>query len=87
MKQSEGRNWYTGDKIKDLVEGVEADKQVKVKGQTQTDSNYIDEMYSDDQLKRHEDMDNIFKVDNIPSRWEHNKTRSHYHFDPLLPDS
>jgi hypothetical protein len=87
MKQSEGKNWYTGDKIKDLVDNVEADKQVKIDGATQEDSNYIDEMYSDDQLKRHEDMDNIFKVDNIPSRWEHNKTRSTYHFDPLVPDT
>ena len=78
-EKSTGKNWYSGDKISDLVENVEADKQVKIEGETHDDSNYTDDMYSDEQLKRQKDMDNIFKVDNIPSRWEHNKTRSQYH--------
>lgn len=87
MKKSTGKNWYSGDKISDLVENVEADKQVKIEGETHDDSNYTDDMYSDEQLKRQKDMDNIFKVDNIPSRWEHNKTRSQYHFDPFHVDT
>ena len=76
----EGVNYYSGDKIKDLVPESVPDQ---VDGDTQKDANYSDEMYSKDQLDRHKDMDNIFKVDGIPSRWEHNKKRSTWHFDPF----
>ena len=79
-KNAEGVNYYSGDKIEDLVPDAVPNE---VKGDTQDDSNYIDEMYSDKQLERHKDMDNIFKVDGVPSRWEHNKSRSTWHFDPL----
>ena len=64
-KNAEGLNYYSGDKIEDLVPDQVPDE---VKGDTQEDSNYIDEMYSDKQLERHKDMDNIFKVDGVPSR-------------------
>ena len=79
-KNAEGVNYYSGDKIEDLVPDAVPDE---VKGDTQDDSNYIDEMYSDKQLERHKDMDNIFKVDGVPSRWQHNKSRSTWHFDPF----
>ena len=87
MKKNTGKNWYSGDKVQDLVDNIDANKE-KIQGVTQKDSNYSEEMYSDDQLERHKDMDNIFTVDNVPSRWEHNKLRSTWHFDPMVdPDS
>jgi hypothetical protein len=81
MKKSEGKNWYSGEVVKDLVDKVGTPDQIT--GDTQQDSNYEDELYSEEQLKRHEEMDNIFKVDGVPSRWEHNKLRSTWHFDPF----
>jgi hypothetical protein len=83
MKNSTGKNWYSGDKITKLVEKVSPENSVKIDGITQDDSNYEQEMYSDEQLAKHAEMDNIYKVDNVPSRWEHNKTRSTWHFDPF----
>jgi hypothetical protein len=83
MKKNQGKNWYSGDSVDQLFKNVQADKQVKISGITQEDSNYEAEMYSDEQLARHAEMDNVFKVDNVPSRWEHNKLRSSWHFDPF----
>ena len=83
MKKNTGKNWYSGDSVKDLVDKVDADNQIKVQGDTNTDSNYEDEMYSAEQMERQKDMDNIFKVDGVPSRWQHNKLRSTWHFDPF----
>lgn len=48
-----------------------------------TDSNYEDDMYSNDQLEKHKKSNmNVYTVDGIPSRWHHNKLRSTWHFDP-----
>lgn len=81
MKKNTGKNWYSGDVVKELVEGVERPDHIE--GVTQQDSNYEDEMYSDSQLAKQAEMDNIFRVNNVPSRWEHNKLRSTWHFDPF----
>jgi hypothetical protein len=82
MKQTTGKNWYSGDAVKDLVANVERSE--KIQGITQNDSKYQEELYSADQLARQAEMDNIFRVDNVPSRWEHNKLRSTWHFDPFV---
>lgn len=81
MKKNKGVNYYSGDKVKDLADAM-VEKEV-ISGETHSDSNYEDEMYSAEQMERHDKMDNIFKVDNNPSRWDHNKTRSTWHFDPF----
>ena len=48
------------------------------------DKNYEDEIYSVEQEKIHkESKENIFTVDGVPSRWEHNKARSTWHYDPF----
>jgi len=65
MKKNKGKNWYSGDVVKDLVDNVE--RPDRVEGNTQEDSNYQDEMYSEEQLARQAEMDNIFRVDNVPS--------------------
>jgi hypothetical protein len=83
MKEKTDKNYHSGDKIDDLVDAVKKAEHKKQEGVTQKDSNYEAEMYSDDQLEKHKKMDNIFKVDGVPSRWEHNKTRSTFHFDPF----
>jgi len=83
MKEKTDKNYHSGEKIEDLYKNVKDADHKKVEGNTQKDSNYEDEMYSEEQIARHNKMDNIFKVDNVPSRWEHNKTRSTFHFDPF----
>ena len=83
MKKATDKNYHSGEKIDDLVKNVKDANHKKVEGETHKDSNYETEMYSDDQLERQKTMDNIFKVDNVPSRWEHNKLRSTWHFDPF----
>ena len=81
MKKSKGVNYHSGEKVDDLVKQVKDADHKKVEGETQKDSNYEKEMYSEEQMERQKTMDNIFKVDNVPSRWEHNKLRSTWHFD------
>tara|TARA_B100001248_G_scaffold261997_1_gene255471 strand:+ start:4748 stop:5698 length:951 start_codon:yes stop_codon:yes gene_type:complete len=83
MKKSKGVNYHSGEKVDDLVKQVKDADHTKVEGETQTDSSYEKEMYSEEQMERQKTMDNIFKVDNVPSRWEHNKLRSTWHFDPF----
>lgn len=81
MKQKTDKNYYSGDKIDDLVDAVKKAEHKHQEGNTQTDSAYKDEMYSNEQMEKHNKMDNIFKVDGVPSRWEHNKLRADWHFD------
>lgn len=84
MKDNKGINYYSGDRVSDLVEkNKELADREHIVGETHEDSNYESEIYSDDQLKRHEGLDNIYKVNDVPSRWEHNKTRSTFHYDPF----
>lgn len=72
-------NYDTGERVVDLVPDHIPEKQDGVQIE---DSNYIDEMYSEEQLDRHAKANlNPFTVDGIPSRWEHNKLRSNWHFD------
>lgn len=76
-----GKNYYSGDSIDDLVPETVPDR---VEGHTLEDKQYSEEMYSEEQLAKHAGSnENIFTVDGIPSRWEHNKTRSNWHFDPF----
>jgi hypothetical protein len=74
------KNYDTGEFVKDLIpKDIPEFKQ----GVHIEDSNYEDDMYSEEQLKRHADSGvNPFTVDGIPSRWYHNKLRSTWHFDP-----
>ena len=83
MKEKTDKNYHSGEKIDDLVNAVKKADHKKQEGVTQQDEAYEKVMYSDEQMKKHETMDNIFKVDGVPSRWEHNKTRSTFHFDPF----
>jgi hypothetical protein len=72
-------NYYSGENVKDLIPSEIPEKQ---EGVQLEDSNYSTELYSDSQLKKHAESDmNVFTVDGIPSRWEHNKLHSTWHFD------
>ena len=78
--QSNNKNYDSGELVSDLIP-----KEIPeyAQGVNINDTNYQDDMYSDDQLKRHADAEmNPFTVDGIPSRWYHNKLRSTWHFDP-----
>lgn len=82
LNRTEGINYDSKEKVVDILPEYIPDVN---EGDTVKDSNYVDEMYSDEQLERHKDEANIFKVDGVPSRFEHNKERSTWHFDPMLP--
>ena len=59
-------NYYSGDRVQDLV--PDAVPQVE-EGVNINDSNYQDDMYSDEQLERHKKSNmNVYTVDGIPSR-------------------
>lgn len=73
------RNYDSGELVSDLIptEIPELQEGINIE-----DTNYEDDMYSEEQLKRHEESGmNPFTVDGIPSRWYHNKLRSTWHFD------
>lgn len=79
LDTSTNKNYNSGELVKDIIPKSIPEKQA---GKQLQDSNYINEMYSDEQLKRHAESEiNPFTVDGIPSRWEHNKLRSQWHFD------
>jgi hypothetical protein len=81
IKHNDGHNRDTGELITDLVPDHIPDKD---KTNNVEDSNYVDEMYSDDQLDRHsKENKNVYTVDGIPSRFDHNRERSTYHFDAM----
>ena len=72
-------NYYSGDLVKNLIPDTVPPIE---EGVNITDSNYQDDMYSDEQLARHKESNmNVYTVDGIPSRWYHNKLRSTWHFD------
>jgi hypothetical protein len=73
MKEKTDKNYYSGEKIDDLVDAVKKSGYKKQDGVTQKDEAYEKVMYSNEQMNTHKTMDNIFKVDGVPSRWEHNK--------------
>ena len=76
----ENRNHHSKELVKDLVPKSIPNEE---KGVQIEDSDYIEEMYSEEQMKRHEEANmNPFTVDGIPSRWYHNKLHSKWHFDP-----
>jgi hypothetical protein len=79
--KNDGHNRDTGELISDLSPDhiPDKDKNVNVK-----DFNYSQELYSDTQLLNHaNEGKNVYTVDNIPSRYEHNKLRSNHNFDPF----
>lgn len=77
---SKNKNYSSGETVKDIIpKNVPKEE----KGKHIEDTDYVDEMYSDEQLKRHEEAGiNPYTVDGIPSRWYHNKLHSKWHFDP-----
>ena len=83
MKEKTDKNYHSGEKIDDLFDAVKKAEHKKQEGVTQKDHNYETEIYSEEQMEQHKTMDNIFKVDGVPSRWEHNKLRANWHFDPF----
>ena len=83
MKQKTDKNYNSGVKIADLVDAVKNSDYKHQEGNTQADTSYKDELYSDKQMENHNKMDNIFKVNGVPSRWEHNKLHADWHFDPF----
>jgi hypothetical protein len=77
---SNNRNYDSGDLVSDLIP-----KEIPSfnEGVNIVDTNYEDEMYSEEQLQRHIDSGmNPYTIDGIPSRWYHNKLRSTWHFNP-----
>ena len=75
------KNHYTGESVEDLMPEAVPDT---VEGATPKDTDYEDGMYSEEQMARHEQLEeNIYTVNGVPSRWEHNKLRSKWHFDPF----
>jgi hypothetical protein len=79
MTKNQGFNWNSKEKIDDIIP-----KEIPEfkSGVSLEDTHYSEEMYSDEQLKRHDNSNmNAYTVDGIPSRWYHNKLRSKWHFD------
>ena len=86
MKEKTDVNYYSGDKIDDLIQNTDATIEKQEGVYLTRDKNYSEDMYSEDQLKLHDQSNmNVFTVDGVPSRWEHNKLRSSFHFDPMAP--
>ena len=86
MKEKTDVNYYSGDKIDDLIQNTDTTIEKQEGDYLTRDKNYSDDMYSEDQLKLHDQSNmNVFTVDGVPSRWEHNKLRSSFHFDPMAP--
>jgi len=80
-KHNKGFNYDTDERISDFSPDEIPDED---KDNNVNDSNYVDELYSDNQLERHAtEGKNVFTVDGIPSRFDHNRERSTYHFDAM----
>lgn len=80
-KELEGLNHYTKERVDDLlnIEVPEEDETKNVKHEK-----YERELYSDKQLQEQEKIkENLYTVNGVPSRWEHNKKHSSFHFDPF----
>ena len=73
--------------LKDHLKEID-DKLLEYKNtkETYADADYLDDHLSDDMKERHANTDaNVFTVNGIPSRWEHNKLHSKWHYDTLRP--
>jgi hypothetical protein len=80
-KELEGLNHNTKERVDDLlnIEMPKEDATINVKHEK-----YERELYSDKQLQEQEKIkENLYTVNGIPSRWEHNKKHSSFHFDPF----
>jgi len=66
MTKNQGFNWNSKEKIDDIIP-----KEIPEfkSGVSLEDTHYSEEMYSDEQLKRHDNSNmNAYTVDGIPSR-------------------
>ena len=72
MKEKTDKNYYSGEKIDDLVDAVKKADHKKQEGVTQDEA--YEKLYSDEQMKKHETMDKYHRRSS--SRWEHNKLRA-----------
>lgn len=84
-KALQGLNHNTKEKVDDLL-NIEIPAEDKSKNVHH--EKYERELYSEKQLNEQSKIkENLYTVDGIPSRWEHNKRHSNFHFDPFLgPD-
>jgi hypothetical protein len=78
----EGLNHGSREKVEDLlkisVPNTDKNKNVVHK-------EYQREMYSEEQLfEQSKIKENIYTVNGVPSRWEHNKKYSNFHFNPFI---
>jgi hypothetical protein len=73
------------DELKEIDDKLLEYKNTK---ETYADADYLDDHLSDDMKERHANTDaNVFTVDGIPSRWEHNKLHSKWNYDAMAPTS
>jgi len=81
MRELEGLNHDTKERVEDLLD-IEMPQEDKSKNVAH--EKYERELYSDRQLQEQENIkENLYTVDGIPSRWEHNKKHSSFHFNPF----
>ena len=80
-KALQGLNHNTKEKVDDLL-NIEIPAEDKSKNVHH--EKYERELYSEKQLEEQSKIkENLYTVDGIPSRWEHNKRHSNFHFDPF----
>jgi hypothetical protein len=80
-KELSGLNHDSKERVDDLLNIAMPEKDVTKNVQHE---NYERELYSDKQLEEQKKIkENLYTVDGIPSRWEHNKRHSTFHFDPF----
>lgn len=80
-KELDGLNHDTQEKISDLLEISIPEEN---KNSNVDHEKYENGLYSDQQLEQQSKIkDNLYTVNGIPSRWEHNKKHSSFHFDPF----
>jgi hypothetical protein len=80
-KELEGLNHDTKERVDDLL-NIEMPKEDATKNVKH--EKYERELYSDKQLQEQEKIkENLYTVNGIPSRWEHNKKHSSFHFNPF----
>ena len=80
-QELEGLNHHSLEKVSDLLEisVPEYDKNLNVEHNL-----YEKGLYSEQTLKKQSKIkENLYTVNGIPSRWEHNKKHSNFHFDPF----
>ncbi len=85
IKLKPGYNIKTGEKIGDIAPKVtpKYDPSINV-----LDDDYVTDIHGDNKINNHSKLDmNIYTVNGIPSRWEHNKKHSSWHFNNQIDPS